>query len=424
MHDFILLILVGTVAAALLLDYTVFIARCIRRSRQTTADSRSADLSSATELTVLIPCRNEADHLGAVLEDLRHQSIRVRPIVIDDHSTDGSRDIAESFGVQVIDSDGMGKKAALATGYQTVETPWMATIDADVRVQPNWAACMLQCAQQGETAAALGGVVLTAQPDSGWERFQALEFGSMMVWISGGVATGNLAMGSGANSVYATADYPVNDLHPVQASGDDAFALHSLRKSGKIIRWCGDPEACVHTFPMKSWSALWQQRGRWASKTGEQDLETKRTAVRVGVLHAFGALVTRPSHRHAIAFLDHGGTGFLDGQRSVGWLDDSSGKPTIWTEPAPNGHAYIPTALLPARVGSMVATSGGPCSMEREVCLNFVLKQPSNPRILASYVLRFTFITQSVYAPHACAGEHRMDCRVDSHCASWSEHPA
>ena len=101
----------------------------------------------------------------------------------------------------------------------------------------------------------------------------------------------HVAMGSGANSVYATADYPVNDLHPVQASGDDAFALHSLRKSGKIIRWCGDPEACVHTFPMKSWSALWQQRGRWASKTGEQDLETKRTAVRVGVLHAFGALV-------------------------------------------------------------------------------------------------------------------------------------
>jgi len=291
MHDFILLILVGTVAAALLFDYAVFIARCIRRSRQTTTDSRSTDLGSATELTVLIPCRNEADHLGAVLEDLRHQSIRVHPIVIDDHSTDGSRDIAESFGVQVIDSVGMGKKAALATGYQTVDTPWMATIDADVRVQPHWAACMLQCAQQGETAAALGGVVLAAQPHSAWERFQALEFGSMMVWISGGVATGNLAMGSGANSVYATADYPVNDLHPVQASGDDAFALHSLRKSGKIIRWCGDPEACVHTFPMKSWSALWQQRGRWASKTGEQDLETKRTAARVGVLHAFGALV-------------------------------------------------------------------------------------------------------------------------------------
>ena len=98
-------------------------------------------------------------------------------------------------------------------------------------------------------------------------------------------------MGSGANSLYATADYPVDDLNLAQASGDDAFALHSLRKSGKHIGWCGKKDACVQTIPMDSWGALWQQRARWASKTGEQDIETKRTAARVGVLHAFGAIL-------------------------------------------------------------------------------------------------------------------------------------
>ena len=282
---------VAVIGAALLFDYALFIARCIRRSRQTQNATGLSNPSDKMELTVLIPCRNEATNLTLLLKDLSQQSVPVRTVVIDDHSTDESRAIAESFGVKVIDSIGLGKKAALITGYRIVDTPWMATLDADVRLQGNWAACMMHCAKEGTSAAVLGGVAIAPRSKSGWEQFQALEFGSMMVWISGGVATGHLAMGSGANSLYATADYPVDDLNLAQASGDDAFALHSLRKSGKHIGWCGKKDACVQTIPMDSWGALWQQRARWASKTGEQDIETKRTAARVGVLHAFGAIL-------------------------------------------------------------------------------------------------------------------------------------
>ena len=176
---------VAVIGAALLFDYALFIARCIRRSRQTQNATGLSNPSDKMELTVLIPCRNEATNLTLLLKDLSQQSVPVRTVVIDDHSTDESRAIAESFGVKVIDSIGLGKKAALITGYRIVDTPWMATLDADVRLQGNWAACMMHCAKEGTSAAVLGGVCnratikirMGAVSSAGIRQHDGLDFG-------------------------------------------------------------------------------------------------------------------------------------------------------------------------------------------------------------------------------------------------------
>ena len=72
----------------------------------------------------------------------------------------------------------------------------------------------------------------------------------------------------------------------------------ALRQADKAIQWCGGSDAQAVTTGAPSWKALWQQRARWASKTGRQDTETRRTALTIAAVHAvplalaFGALVT------------------------------------------------------------------------------------------------------------------------------------
>lgn len=291
------LMLLAAMAGVSWIAYAVFAWNVGKRLQG--ADDSSPPAGDITdELTVLIPCRNEAEALPHLLNDLQSQSHPVRIVVIDDGSTDGTRSAAEAAGVLCVAAEGSGKKAALATGFKLVQTPWLATVDADVRLGEDWARSLLATAVRKKAACVLGGVVVDAAPSTAWNRFQQLEFAVMQTWIAGGVQSGQLAMGSGANSLYATADYPANALQPEWASGDDAFALLALRQADKAIQWCASSDAQVVTSGAPNWKALWQQRARWASKTGGQDAETRRTALTIAAVHAvpvalaIGALVT------------------------------------------------------------------------------------------------------------------------------------
>lgn len=281
----------GIIAGLVLLDYGVFVFKCRVRAQKAALSIPDVEPIECPELTVLIPCRNEGANLPLLLEDLQNQTTSVRILVIDDHSTDNTRAAAEAMGIEVLQSPGKGKKAALIAGYHQVKTPWMATVDADTRLGMNWARAMLQVALTKRASAVLGLVRIKADTPSGWERFQSQEFGAMMVWISGDVALGKLAMGSGANSLYSTQDYPHQSLHEEIASGDDGFALCALKNEGKVIAWCPESSAFVDTHPANSWKQLWQQRARWASKTQGQDAQTRLVAWRIAGIHVLLAIM-------------------------------------------------------------------------------------------------------------------------------------
>ena len=99
--------------------------------------------SSAVEVSIIVPARNEEACLGLCLESLTTQAaIQFEIIVVDDGSTDRTREIAQSFsGVRVVDAGSLppnwtGKNHAMAAGSAVAYGEWLLFTDADTVHNP------------------------------------------------------------------------------------------------------------------------------------------------------------------------------------------------------------------------------------------------------------------------------------------------
>ncbi len=102
---------------------------------------RPADLS---DVTVVIPARDEEDVLGGTIDALGRAGRGLRVVVVDDESSDATGDVARANktgleSLRVVDGrslpDGWsGKLWALEQGRELVETPYLLLLDADIVV--------------------------------------------------------------------------------------------------------------------------------------------------------------------------------------------------------------------------------------------------------------------------------------------------
>ena len=106
------------------------------------------------EISVIIPARNEEACLADCLTSLVGQAgPAYEIIVVDDHSTDGTRAIAAGFPVKLISADELpqgwnGKCNAAWSGARVAKGKWLLFTDADTRHAPNSIAAGLQEAQE------------------------------------------------------------------------------------------------------------------------------------------------------------------------------------------------------------------------------------------------------------------------------------
>jgi hypothetical protein len=116
------------------------------------------------QVSVIVPARNEEACLASCLHSLVEQSASSHEIiVVDDHSTDRTRAIAQSFPVCVISADPLpsgwsGKCNAAWSGAKIAKGKWLLFTDADTVHQPNSIATGLQ------EAIACGAALLSYSP--------------------------------------------------------------------------------------------------------------------------------------------------------------------------------------------------------------------------------------------------------------------
>ena len=89
-------------------------------------------------LTVIIPCKNEREHLAACVASAKQLAADV--LVADSGSTDGSLEIARALGCRVIEREYRTSGDFKNWAIPQAANPWVLILDADERITPELAA--------------------------------------------------------------------------------------------------------------------------------------------------------------------------------------------------------------------------------------------------------------------------------------------
>ena len=116
------------------------------------------------KLSIVIPVYNEKKYIREIVKRVREvnlSGIEKEVIIVDDCSTDGTRDILENFldkeVTQVLyHEENMGKGAALRTGFHNASGDVVIVQDADLEYDPNEYRKLLEPIMDGKADAVYG----------------------------------------------------------------------------------------------------------------------------------------------------------------------------------------------------------------------------------------------------------------------------
>lgn len=246
-------------------------------------------LPSDLKLSIIIPVRNEAEHIGVLLNDLEKQTLDRRFFevwVMDDASTDKTTEIVNGYIqkktmwlnlVSLTDvAASSPKKRAITEALKRVHGQLIITIDGDCRVGERWLEIFAQTYLETEAKLISGPVtflntVASSVLRRGGAIAQTIEFSSLIGTGACLLEAGYPTMCNGANLAYERAAFEaVGGFEGVDqiASGDDEFLLQKIAKHFGVekLYFLKNKAAIVSTHAQDSWRGFYHQRVRWASK--------------------------------------------------------------------------------------------------------------------------------------------------------------
>lgn len=129
------------------------------------ADSQDELTTEFSEVCVLIPTLNEAETIEAVIRGFQAQGFD-SILVVDGDSTDGTRDIAEDTGAEVLLQSGKGKGQAVREGIAAISERYIIMVDGDGTYRPEDAPAMLRPLLQGHAEHVIGNRFEHMDPDA------------------------------------------------------------------------------------------------------------------------------------------------------------------------------------------------------------------------------------------------------------------
>jgi biofilm PGA synthesis N-glycosyltransferase PgaC len=226
---------------------------------------------SVENISVVIPVRNEAHTIKALLDNLQKQQFKnFEVIIVNDHSQDNIHEIIRQHPLKtiLIDSQGAGKKKALTTGVEAAKSSIIVTTDADCSVTPGWLQSIAFFFRDENVKLGFGGVRMPQQ--SFFSILQSIEFASLIGSAAATAAFDKPTMCNGANLAYRKnifCEVGGYEGNFEISSGDDEFLMRKIHRQYPTgVRFMTSQAAIVETLPQADIRSFIQQRLRWAAK--------------------------------------------------------------------------------------------------------------------------------------------------------------
>ena len=160
----------------------------------------------APQLSIVMSTYNRGELLHDAIRSVLAQRVSITPafelIVVDNNSTDSTREIVERFAaadgrVRYLFEPQQGLSYARNAGIREARAPFIAFIDDDVRAEPEWVAAIIRAFREHPEADMVGGRVLPVWP------------AAIPVWLTRDHWTPLALVDHGEASVVVTADHPI-----------------------------------------------------------------------------------------------------------------------------------------------------------------------------------------------------------------------
>jgi glycosyltransferase involved in cell wall biosynthesis len=226
-------------------------------------------------VTVVIAIKNEERHLPQLFESLLGQTYdlhHVQFIFVDDHSTDNSSEIIQSFisnfpNAEYVLNVSNSKKQAILTGVCEAKYDWILMTDADCIPSSNWIEFMM--CSISDISSFIAGPVQLNVPSTWYGNLLTNEHAALQQLTRLSIAKQEPLMANGANMLFKK-DLVDNAFTPNTLSydsGDDSNLLFSAwKQNSQSIVFANSLEATVVTNSPDTLSDTIKQRVRWASK--------------------------------------------------------------------------------------------------------------------------------------------------------------
>jgi cellulose synthase/poly-beta-1,6-N-acetylglucosamine synthase-like glycosyltransferase len=246
-----------------------------------------SEVTPKTKFTIVIPFRNEANHLPTLLKSiskLNYPTKLVDFIFVDDDSSDNSGLIINRFAstsehhLRIVPNElksNSPKKDAITLAVNLTNKEWIVTTDADCILPSNWLKSLDQFIQKNNPNMVVAPVTYTVK-NNFLHQFQLLDFLSLQASTISGFGFQKPFLCNGANLAYKKEIFKnVNgfDNNDSITSGDDVFLLEKFIQYQKDkVHYLKSEDAIVTTNAENSVDKLINQRVRWASKTANNEL--------------------------------------------------------------------------------------------------------------------------------------------------------
>jgi glycosyltransferase involved in cell wall biosynthesis len=216
-------------------------------------------------LAVIIPAHNEASRVGECLNSIREaleyaEVADAQVIVVDDHSTDETSDVARAHGAFTIrQSRRLGQMAACSAGVLNSSAPLLFFVDADCRVDKGAFSALLR----GFARPTVGVVAARSEPQPGLAVKSLVErsgvFSAIVLHETKSRLVNHDFLPIGRLFALRRAAWQAGDDQ--QRPCDRIYASRAKRAGWEIIYM---PEAAVYYQPLETYDELWSAYNRSA----------------------------------------------------------------------------------------------------------------------------------------------------------------